>query len=200
MNSDEKCTLCGVTIYDVSVFRDTSLCSNCRRRAVEDSSPVRMPAPVTGTWYEQLPDGFRLGSNTRSWKSIASVSVLVLFGAAGWRQGLPRDPLGLLFLTFGISTLLVQSLLGLLGSVRLTREGSRFTVFTGIGLLGRERVFEWSDITSVHEHAVPVAEGSAEPEIVLVGASRIRFGRLLSDERRYFVREVLRLELKRGRA
>lgn len=56
MNSDEKCSLCGVPIYDVSVFHDNTLCSECRfRHAEEDSVPLQMPAAVPGTWYEQLP-------------------------------------------------------------------------------------------------------------------------------------------------
>lgn len=89
--------------------------------------------------------------------------------------------------------------MALFGTVRISREGSAFTVFTGIGSIGRRRIVEWGDLTSVHERATPSVETSSETEIVLVGARRVAFGRLLNDDSRYFLREVLRTELKRGR-
>ena len=201
MNSDETCSMCGVPIYDVSVFRESTLCSGCRRRqAAEDSAPLQMPAPVPGTWYEPLPDGFRLGASTRSGKGYFLIAFMVIFLGIMIRSGVSREPFTVLIVSWFALAALWQCAMGLFGTVRLTRDGSAFTVFSGIGPLGRRRVYDWGDRTSVHERALPSGEGSAEQEIILVGGRRVAFGLALSDERRYFLREILRIELKRGRA
>lgn len=193
---DETCAICSVPIV-ASLFQKDTLCSECRaKRAVEDSAPLRMPAEVPGAWYEPTPDGFRLGAKIGSWRECAGFTVSVFF--VGWiiRQGAGPAVFTIIFISLAG---LWQLATALFGVVRLTRDGSVFTEFTGAGGLGRTRIYDWGDLTSVHEQSASGGEGSQGTEIVIVGARRAAFGRQLTPERRFFVREVLRLELKRGR-
>ncbi len=192
--------MCGVPIYDVSVFREGTLCSGCRiRQAAEDSAPLQMPAPVPGTWYEPLPDGFRLGASTRSWKGCVPLTSVVIFIGIMIRVGGSPDTFVIVLLSWALLTSLWKCVMALFGTVRLTRDGSEFFVFSGVGSIGRRRVYDWAELTSVHEMTAAAGEGPVEREVVLVGARRAAFGRDLSDDVRYFLRAILRIELKRGR-
>jgi hypothetical protein len=196
---DETCSMCGVPINDVSVFRSSTLCSKCRRQqAAEEAVPLRMPASTPGTWYESSPDGFRLGAGTRSWKGYVTLACGALVLGVFFRVGRPSDPLMILFLAGAALATRWKAAMTLFGAVSLIREGSTFAVFTGIGAIGRKRVYDWADLTSVHERPTQSGE-SVGHEIVIVGGQRVAFGSELTDERRYFLREVLRIELTRGR-
>ena len=95
----------------------------------------------------------------------------------------------------GTIALVASSLMMVAGKVTVTVRGDRAMVFTGIGPLGWRRRFRWSEITAVEEDQV--ATGSADcvsytPAVALVGATRIKFGIMLSPKRRRFIIQVLR--------
>jgi hypothetical protein len=102
-----------------------------------------------------------------------------------------------LFIAVIFSTALWQIVMGLFGAVRLTRTGGQLSVFTGVGRIGVRNTYDWAELTAVHERSA--GEGG-ESEVVLVGGRRVAFGRQRSDEQRYFLREVLRIELARSRS
>lgn len=115
-----------------------------------------------------------------------------------FRSGNVRDPLMILFLAWAAVSTLWAAGMALFGKVRLVREGPTFTVFSGIGPIGVRRVYRWEDLTTVQERPIQSAD-SASHEIILAGGQRAVFGKEVTDEQRYFLREVLRIELTRGR-
>ncbi len=193
---DETCSMCGREIV-VSVFQHSTLCPEClSTKKMEDSRPTSMPSAVAGVKYERLPDGFRVSADARSFKYLIGLTALLLFWGLALRT--PNKDASVYWILAGGTLLSVpQAIVGLLGVVRLERAGTEFFVYTGVGAIGSRKTYDWADFTSVHERSV--GEGN-EQQVVLDGGRRVSFGHQLSDEQRYFVREVLRMELARSRA
>jgi hypothetical protein len=79
--------------------------------------------------------------------------------------------------------------------VRVTRQGDDLEVFTGVGQIGRRRKYRWQDIRTVREDASPSGARWGRNQgrcIFLEGATRAAFGSMLTEQRRYFMLQVLR--------
>ena len=79
----------------------------------------------------------------------------------------------------------------LFGKIVVSVDGHQGSVFTGIGSAGWRQPFDWSGTKWIHEDHV-VKPKFRYYEIVLIGPSQVRFGRLLSKDRRHWVLHTLR--------
>jgi hypothetical protein len=101
---------------------------------------------------------------------------------------------------FVLGTLLLGSvaLLAVYGKVVVRVADSEGEVFTGIGPLGWRRFFDAQQITSVRIE--PYVSGRQHSmRIVLDSPHKHRFASLLTEARRDFIANVLRLELTGGK-
>jgi len=102
--------------------------------------------------------------------------------------------------------MLVTTLMWTIGVVKVRREGDDGAVFTGIGPFGWTRRFRWPEIVSVLEtDAAYIMHRAGQTQRVaainLAGASdrrQIRFGAMLSEERRRYLIWILRKQITRG--
>jgi hypothetical protein len=135
------CPYCrsAVPIADVNVATDIALCRQCGSTfAFSENIPGPGGAtpdkvtPPDGTWFEQLPSGFRLGASTRSWLALFFVPFTCVWagGALGGIYGgqlkrghwqLFPSLFGLPFL-FGSCALIVCCAMLLAGKIELTKE------------------------------------------------------------------------------
>ncbi len=203
-----------IALDDVNVSTDLALCRTCAKsfrysEVVGDSSQsVSLDAPPAGAWFEQLPDGFRVGATTRSWQALFLIpftcawSGMSMYGIY-WRQIASHrfDPTGsLLGFPFFLGTCVLVSLcaLNVAGKVTVTRHADRLSIFIGVGWLGWTRNYSWSDFRSIREDLAGSAWNNWNRQgrvIILEGARRATFGSVWSEDRRYFVLSAIRAML-----
>jgi len=217
---DGLCPHCGHPIgaYDINPSVDTVRCRQCGAwhkfkeiapgQTGRDFDPYKTPDGVT---YTQSLEGDKIAASTRSpiafvlvpfafiW-TIGSVTGIYGYGFSGneidWVSILLSVP-------FVIGAAIAGSFgaLTTFGQTAVTRYANQGTVFTGVGPFGWTRRFDWNRLQTIREFAVPVKNRRRRRPAVLIeldfGSSPedpkpIRFGALLSDERRWFVLCVLR--------
>jgi hypothetical protein len=116
------------------------------------------------------------------------------------RQGVFDFSRSLFGVPFVIGTILlgIQAVLSVCGHIRISRRADRGTVFQGVGRVGWARSFRWSDLNYVREERVASGRSSYQAIVLRFkpGArGKLRFGRLLSDERREFLISMLRSQI-----
>ena len=65
------------------------------------------------------------------------------------------------------------------GKIVIAVEKTQGTIFTGIGVIGLSRRFDWSKVTRIVDERVPTSGAGRDFEIVLYGPTQIRFGATL---------------------
>jgi hypothetical protein len=167
--------------------------------------------PPKGESFELVPDGFVVSAKSRrGWVW------LVLFLAIGRLLPLQFDALHRfnlgqidlirlsatsLLTTIAVLAGTLMALLQVLGSVALRRSGDAGSVFVGVGRIGWIRRFSWIEIDSVREMAESRRWGTGPTNRFVElhfrdGRSQaLRFGTLLTNERRWFMLAVLRSQL-----
>lgn len=157
---------------------------------------------------QSLPKGISLEVTDQSWCLTASTRSVVdglLFGFVSLLLGLgvvfflllfrADGKISLLWVSLFVLALLItfarMAVMRLLGKIVITVEGHQSSVFTGIGSVGRRQQFHWARTKWIHEEHV-VKPKSNYYEIVLIGPSQVRFGRLLSKVQRHSVLHALR--------
>ena len=77
------------------------------------------------------------------------------------------------------------------GKVEITLDTEGGKVFTGVGVIGRNQRFKWDEISSISEETTYNNKGTASSAIVLEGKTKVSFGSMLNDERRYYILKAL---------
>jgi hypothetical protein len=158
------CPGCGQEIpaTDLSVSTDLASCKACDllfkvSEHVEPIWPdVDLEHPPAGVHLKTSPDGFQLSATTRSAGGLMLVPFALVWsggsigGIYGSQVAAARfDPgmalFGLPFLIAGV-LLWRQTLMSVLGLVRVTRSGDRAQLFLGIGPVGMHKDFRWSEV------------------------------------------------------
>ena len=93
-----------------------------------------------------------------------------------------------------------ESELSGLPAVEVIVQASAGTVFTGLWRIGWTQYFDWSEVTRIEEELADQRRSgrSAIWAVSLVGITRLRFGSLLSDMRRSYIIQGLRVLRQRG--
>ncbi|MCI0639740.1 MAG: hypothetical protein L0Y72_24105 [Gemmataceae bacterium] len=159
--------------------------------------------PPRGAWFEDTGTGCRLGATTRSPTALLLVPFMCVWsgfslgGIYGTQIVNGEFSLGMsLFgIPFVLGTLLFGSIafMTVCGKVVVVADGDDGRVFQGVGPIGWTRRFDWASMSSVEE-AFPSwhHSGSIVKVISLVGQTRLSFGSMLSDPRRYYLLQCLR--------
>jgi len=173
------------------------------------NSSFNITTPPKGAWYKENDDQIIIGASTkRVLVSILFVPFLtlwsfaVVFGTYG-SQIINRE-FSLLISIVGIPFLIMtvagwaNALMLMDGRVEITMNSEGGQVFRGTRFFGTTKDFLWSEVDEIYESDTNLNfPGSTHGYIQIVGASRIRFGRILSDERKYYMVKALN-ELKDG--
>jgi hypothetical protein len=219
MGETLSCPTCETVVVpdDVNVAKDVAYCRKCNvafslselvhdgedeRVAVAPDPAVDFNQPPKGVWFEQTFEGFVIGATTRSALGCFLVPFMCVWsgGSLGGIYGtqIINGQFSLFQTLFGIPFLIGTVIIGslavmcVIGRVVLTVDRDSGSVFTGVGKIGFTKRFEWKDVTRVYEEEKRGSKGSVTKQIVLEGKDRITFGSMLSDNRRYFILQVLK--------
>ncbi len=208
------CPKCGQVLGGgaVNVATDVAQCQRCSEvfplsalvRATA-SGPVDRDNPPRGAWYNSDFDGFVVGATTRSLVALLFVPFMCVWsggslgGIYGMQvaQGRFNPMLSLFGIPFLLGTLALGSaaLMTLCGRVSVRVNDDEGVVFTGIGSIGWRRRFNPREVSTVRIEPYRTNNGATSMAIVLDGPHKLRFGTMLSEARRDFIANVLRLEL-----
>ena len=204
---------------DINVAADTALCRKCGSafsfsELLHYAREFNTVEPPSGVSYEEAPGGFIVSATTRSWAALFFVPFVLWFVLVlrGPFEELIREAefnqthfLFIIPFVIGALGMLVSTLMWTIGVVKLRRDGDDGAVFIGIGPLGWTRRFLWSKMVSVLEtDTTYFTRGGRQTQrivaINLAGASsprQIRFGAMLSEERRRYLIWILRKQITR---
>lgn len=195
---------------DVNVQKDIAFCRTCNSafpisEAVHDSaiSQASLNDPPKGAWLTRTPKEAVIGATTRS-KSAFFIVPFALVWAGGSLGGIygtqiASGEFNILLCLFGVPFLIGSifltgmALMTMFGKVELRFDYNGDRIFTGIGMLGWTRKFDLSEVESIKEDlSAQRSNNGNQLCIVMEGKRRIRFGSMLSDDRRYFMINALR--------
>lgn len=200
-------------LEDVNVSTDVALCRKCGQTfgyaellADQATPTVNLQSPPKGVWFERHPDGFEVGTTTRSAIAFFLVPFMCVWsgGSLGGIYGgqIVKGEFNLMLSLFGIPFLLGTILFGSIalmavcGKTSLRVQGDDACIFTGIGAIGIRRHFSWSGVTKIHR-TVSFGKNRSE-QITLEGVKRLNFASAVKAERMDFMLAVLR-QMKHGR-
>ena len=200
------CPACAqsIALDDINVQTDLALCRGCGQivrlseinEAGFDESALRHPPK--GAWYRQTPTETVVGATTRHGSAFFLVPFLCVWsgGSLGGifgsqiRSGNLHWGLVLCSIPFLVGSVFLGSitLMSIGGKVEVRLRGRRGEVFVGIGPLGWKRLIDIGQTKTICEGI-----HDRSPGIELKGRSSLRFGANLSEARRRFVLNALRL-------
>jgi hypothetical protein len=181
-----KCPACHVESFvnddeceELEVQTDLVTCCNC------GTSFSLVDFPPHGASFEQLPNGFRVGAPTRSWRALSLLIVPLIFFFAGFSNVKNHEMESLFDLLFLLLVIWLVTLCAIIvaGKVELLLTGDRLRLFVGIGSLGWSRNYPLSDFSAVRIEK----RYRRSTVILLLGKYGVRFGSLLSPKKRFFV-------------
>ncbi|HEV7280033.1 MAG TPA: hypothetical protein VGN57_07445 [Pirellulaceae bacterium] len=193
---------------DMNATKDVAVCPECdeafsvsglaadQKELVEEFDLGRLPAGVA---FEQTRLGWRLTSTARSsdgfflvpfalfWYGLGlpSLYAYVTSGEYDWNQNV-----GVLLFCMAALVVMYLALLTTIGRLAVSVERGEGNVVVGVGFIRWTRRFDWNTVRKVQEE--PVAPGHDTFAIVLIGQQSLRFGSMLTDERRRFLVQALR--------
>jgi hypothetical protein len=213
-----ECPACKQVIPadSINVAKDVAMCPACHEafalselvaqgHEVDDD----LAEPPSGTWFRTEASGWELGGTTRHPIAFFLVpfmcvwSGLSLGGIYGSQiiQGKFSLVMSLFGLPFVAGTVLFGSvmLMTIAGKVTVRVEDVDGVIFTGVGFLGWSRRFRWDGVNRVEEITTSYqSPGNSGRMLALEGKTRLTFGSMLSQGRRYFFLQVLRRMLRRS--
>jgi len=161
-----------------------------------EMSKLNFGIPPWGVRCTQTENGWIVSATTRSCAApfpIAFMSLMTYFMASMvLSPNFSLKGFTLAPALIGIGMILFMllfwwvALMGVLGKVEVRLDGDDGRVFTGFGPFGWSRRFKRSEVRAVGEIG-----GREQPDILIEGRKRIRFGSWLSNSRRQFMVEVL---------
>lgn len=219
-----NCPQCKADIpaSQINISANIAQCTQCNyvfkiSEHISASSPVdntfNRNEPPKGAWIKSDFTTMTLGATTRSWFALFLIPFMVVW--SGFSLGgiygtqFASGNFDTLSSLFGIPFILGSIIFWALGlmfvfgkvEITLTTEGGK--IFTGIGIIGKTQRFEWSEINNIYEDVSYNSKRQAQHIIVIEGKTRLTFGSLLSEERRYYILKSLqqvfnKKEMNRG--
>lgn len=203
------CPRCHVSILasQLNVGADVAACAKCNEvfsiaalvagGQVPDDFDLYAPPP--GAWFEDTGTGWRIGATTRSPLAFFLFPFMCVWsgGALGgiygtqFARGEFNPSLSLFGIPFVVGTLVLGSLvlMSICGQVVVSKEGDGGCVFVGVDSIGWTQRFDWASISRVEEDR---GYHHNSRVVALIGQSRLKFGSLLSDTKRYYLLQGLR--------
>ena len=204
---------------DINVASDVAVCPQCGE-VFAVSSIVSAGRDVTNFDVRQPPSGVSFYDSGFEWTITASTRspiafflVPFMFVWSGFSLGgiyggqIAAGKFSLLLSLFGIPFLLGTFLFGAIaimavcGKIVVSSTRNQGRIFTGVGPLGWTRKFDWGSVNAVEENeTLNSSSRRTGHTIALVGQTRLKFGSMLSDEKRFYIVQTLRqlLASRRG--
>jgi hypothetical protein len=199
-----------IPLEDVNVSTDIALCRQCEKThslaelsADGEVADVDTSQPPKGAWYRSQGNEFEVGATARSALAFFLVPFTLIWsgGSLGGIYGsqfakgkfeLTQSLFGIPFL-LGSCVLIPLALMAAAGKVVARGSGDQGSVFLGVGPIGWNRKFRWSDIKAARMGLTKWQQNHRNlPVIELEGVKNMRFGSQLSEKRREFMLAVLR--------
>ncbi|MFK5983593.1 MAG: hypothetical protein QM499_11810 [Flavobacteriaceae bacterium] len=213
-----KCPKCNSDIQteNINIQTDIAQCKKCQNifkisenieNYVDDGFNVN--DTPNGTWIKTDFNNTIIGATTRSPIAFFLVPFMLVWsgGSIGGIYGsqLASGEFDLFQSLFGIPFLIGSiifwslTLMAIWGKVELTLDNQGGKIFTGIGNIGLNKTFLWSDISNLKEKQVnfryPGSQGSS---LVFGGKKRISFGSGLKEARRYYLIKAIKSTMKKN--
>jgi hypothetical protein len=171
--------------------------------AGEEADTVDLESPPAGAWFQREMSGFVVGATTRSPAAFFLVPFMCFWsgfslgGIYGSQiiNGQLNPFLCLFGIPFVLGTLVFGSLavMTVCGKIVVSVDRDEGKLFMGVGSIGWTRRFAWSSVKRVEEQPLGYRySGQNGPALALVGDTRLKFGSMLRDARRYFMLQALR--------
>ena len=165
--------------------------------------------PPSGTWFRTEANGWELGGTTRHPIAFFLVPFMCVWsgGSLGGIYGsqIIQGKFNLVMSLFGLpfvaGTVLFGSimLMTIVGKVTVRVEDGDGVIFTGVGSFGWNRRFRWEEINRIEEIMTSFqSPGNSGRMLALEGKTRLTFGSMLNQGRRYFFLQVLRRMLRQS--
>ena len=211
-----ECPACkqAIPADSINVAKDVAMCPACHEAFVLSElvaqgreTDLELGEPPSGTWFRAEANGWELGGTTRHPIAFFLVPFMCVWsgGSLGGIYGsqIVQGKFNLLMSLFGLpfvaGTVLFGSLMlmTIVGKVVIRVEDGDGVIFTGVGALGWRRRFRWDDVNRVEEIVTSYqSPGNSGRMLALEGKTRLTFGSMLNQGRRYFFLQVLRRMLR----
>ena len=197
INAAENIAHCG-SCGKISKLSELVTAQESRHKSIHDFDRP------SGVSFENTGRGFRLTATLRSALAFFLVpfSIVWIGGSIGGIYGsqLATGNFNLTQSLFGIPFLIGSvflgsaTLLNLFGRIEIHADQYDGHIFTGVGPFGLKKQFSWKDVSNISEGISTIKVNDRERHnITLEGRKRITFGSGLSEERRYYILQVLQI-------
>ena len=193
-----------IPLEDVNVANDIALCRKCAHNfsfaeaiQQDDVEFVDLNRPPKGVWYKRTPNGFELGSSTRSAAALFIVPFMVLwsgFSLGGiYGSQIAKGHFNLGMSLFGLPFLFGTVLFGSIavmtvcGKFCVRAEGKQGEVFIGAGSLGYRKKFRWEDVKDIRIETKRSAKGNNYEQILIDADSAIGIPNIPGSRMRFFL-------------
>lgn len=213
------CPKCNALIpaSQMNVAADVAACPKCGEVfalsaivATQDVSPeFDINDPPKGAWFYDDFHGWRIGASTRSPAAFFLVPFMCVW--SGFSLGgiygtqIANGEFNLGMSLFGIPFVLGTLLFGgiavmtVCGRIDVIVADTAGQLFTGVGPFGWTRRFDWSEVTRIEEDVLGYQYSGSNGQVIsLVGKTRLKFGSMMSEARRYFLVQGLRVLRQRA--
>lgn len=199
-----------VPLEDVNVANDIALCRKCAYNfsfadavAEGEIEPVDLTKPPKGIWYKRTPNGFELGSSTRS--AIAFFLVPFMLVWSGFSLGgiygtqIVKGHFNLGMSLFGIPFLLGTILFGSIaimtvcGKFCVRVQGNDGEVFVGVGSLGYRKKFRWDQVRDIRVETERTSKGTTYKQLLIAADTPIKIPNVPDSRVTFFVAALRQL-------
>lgn len=211
-----KCTA-AIPAAQMNVATDVAVCLACDELfalssivATQDiASEFDINDPPKGAWFYDDFREWRIGASTRSPAAFFLIPFMCVWsgfslgGIYGTQIATGEFDLGtsLFGIPFVLGTLLFGGIavMTVCGRIELIVADSDGRLFTGVGPFGWTRRFDWSEVTRIEEDVPGYGYSGSNGQVIsLVGKSRMKFGSMISEARRYYLLQGLRVLRQRS--
>ncbi|HKQ37136.1 MAG TPA: hypothetical protein VJ063_03595 [Verrucomicrobiae bacterium] len=199
-----------VPLENVNVANDIALCRKCAYNfsfadALSESEiePVDLSNPPKGVWYKRFPNGFELGSSTRSAAAFFLVPFMLIWsgGSLGGIYGtqivkghfsLGMSLFGLPFL-FGSIVLGSMAIMTVCGKFCVRAEGNDGEVFVGVGSIGYRKKFPWDQVRDIRLETKRNSDGGAYKQLLIAADNPIKIPNIPDSRVSFFLAALRQL-------
>jgi hypothetical protein len=192
-----------VPLEDVNVANDIALCRKCAYNfsfadAIEQQAiePVDLTRPPKGVWYKRTPNGFELGSTTRSAAAFFLVPFMMIWsgGSLGGIYGsqIAKGDFKLGMSLFGLPFLFGTILFGsfavmtVCGKFVVRAEGREGELFIGAGSLGYRKKFRWDEVKDIRIETRRGSKGREYQQILIDAGSPVAISNVPASRLNFF--------------
>jgi hypothetical protein len=193
-----------VPLEDVNVANDIALCRKCAHNfsfadAInqQELEPVDLTKPPTGVWYTRTPNGFELGSSTRSAAAFFLVPFMLVWsgGSLGGIYGsqIAKGDFNLGMSLFGLPFLFGSILFGgiavmtVCGKFVVRAEGRDGELFIGAGSIGYRKKFRWDEVKDIRIETKRSHKGREYQQILIDADSPVTIGNVPAARLNFFI-------------